>query len=166
MISRSSAPALESQTSGGWLWTKTKTHKSSIFYNTKHKHENPKNRSEIVLPHVPSQGPQRIVSQNPDSARLGANHRALQIGDRDRASHLFTADNRKGVLLKVTVIHLRITDTILQKNAGLHKIQPISIKRKTQTFIHIFPQKTPEINQIWVKTQTFIHTHTWFHKIY
>ena len=117
MISRSSAPALESQTSGGWLWTKTKTHKSPKFYNTKHKHENPKNRSEIVLPHVPSQGPQRIVSQNPDSARLGANHRALQIGDRDRASHLFTADNRKGVLLKVTVIHLRITDTIPQKNA-------------------------------------------------
>lgn len=111
--------------------------KPSKSYNTEHNHENPKNRSEIVLPHVPSQGPQGIVSQNPNPARLGANHGALQIRDRDGASHLFTADNRKGVLLKVTVIHLRITDTIPRKNACLHTIQPISVRRNTQTFINI-----------------------------
>jgi hypothetical protein len=58
-----------------------------------------------VMTHVPSQGPHLSVSQNPNTARLWANNRALQIRDRDGVPHLFAA-GYKGVLLKVTVIHL------------------------------------------------------------
>jgi hypothetical protein len=113
-------------------YPKPKIHQVRIFKRLWYSTPTIKANWSKKLPHVPSQGPHLIVSQNPDTTRLWANNRALQIRDRDGAPHLFAAGH-KGVLLKITVIHLpkRITAERLWLALWNKKIQPIIHARFT-----------------------------------
>lgn len=59
------------------------------------------------VPHLPSQGPNGAVGQNPNSPGLGAHHRVLGIRDKGRPSDVFT-DHKRGVLvLNIEMVHFR-----------------------------------------------------------
>jgi len=114
MMSRSSAPALESQISTWWLLY---IEEQNIFrpsdyilyiYSSKmNKTSKEKKISKyIYIPYVQSQGADVAISKNPNTSRLRTDHTTLGIWDGDQPSSLVTKS--ACALLKIKLIHLRI----------------------------------------------------------
>lgn len=131
-MSRSSAPAFDSDISTGWLQSNPNSFRTKlIFSEPKRIYTDHLKRTPLFLPHVSPQWPVMNIRQNSNTARLWANNRLPLTREGEQVTPLLMCT--KGVLLIIELVHL-------QKPALINRKTPVQkdkkkIKRSTSIII-------------------------------
>lgn len=136
IMSRSSAPAFESDTSTGWLQTNQNFLRTKLIFNKlKRVYTDHLKKTTLFLPHVPSQWPVMNIRQNSNTTRLRANNRLPLTREGERVTPLLVW--AKGVLLIIELVHLQKPALInrktpVQKKKKIKRSASVTIKYRTQ----------------------------------